>query len=55
MEGPIWVINHHPELFARPFEFLPERWLPGNNGYENDMLEASMPFGYGPRGCISKK
>ena len=55
VESPIWVINHHPEFLTRPFEFLPERWIPGNETFENDRLDVVHPFGYGPRICIGKK
>ncbi|TRX90599.1 hypothetical protein FHL15_008572 [Xylaria flabelliformis] len=54
VESPIWVMNHHTELFVRPFEFLPERWFPANETFESDRLDAVMPFGYGPRVCIGK-
>ena len=33
--------------------FRPERWL-GDEKYSNDNLNASLPFGTGPRVCIGR-
>ena len=45
-----WVVHRDPRFFARPEEFIPERW-------ENDFARslprcAYFPFGAGPRVCI---
>lgn len=45
---------HHTSIFARPDEFIPDRWL-GDPHFTNDRKEAFQPFGYGPRGCIGKR
>ncbi|KAG8170257.1 hypothetical protein KVR01_001002 [Diaporthe batatas] len=52
-ENPLWAIHRHPNLFHRPNEFIPERWL-GDERFKNDRLDAVMPFGNGPRVCIGK-
>lgn len=42
-----YITHHRPDLFARPDEFLPERWdsiTPSSYEY--------LPFGAGPRMCI---
>ena len=41
--------------FARPFEYLPARWVKGGHEYSSDILEASQPFSLGPRGCLGQK
>lgn len=43
--------------FARPKEFIPERWLPKEHEFYDDEFlgdrkEASKPFSMGPRQCI---
>lgn len=43
--------------FARPLEFVPDRWLPVNKGrpkeFENDNRNGVFqPFSFGPRNCI---
>ena len=39
--------------FHEPDMFRPERWL-GDETYANDNLNASLPFGTGPRVCIGR-
>lgn len=48
-----WAATHSPLNFARPDEFLPERWL-GDPAFAGDNHEATQPFSLGPRGCIGK-
>ncbi|XP_015596996.1 probable cytochrome P450 49a1 isoform X2 [Cephus cinctus] len=47
-----YVISNQDKYFPRSKEFLPERWLTGN-----DVLHAfaSLPFGYGRRMCLGKR
>ena len=40
--------HHNKEIFPRPFEFDPDRWL----NTTPDMQEAYMPFSRGSRMCI---
>jgi cytochrome P450 len=52
-----WPMNHSPEYFTRPLEFLPERWLDSsrqNSEFSADVLSASQPFQLGPRGCLGR-
>lgn len=44
----------NPKNFARPTEFIPERWL-GDPEFASDDRFAMQPFSYGPRNCIGKK
>jgi cytochrome P450 len=42
--------------FARPTEFIPERWMPDAPAeFRNDKREALQPFMVGPRGCLGKQ
>ncbi|KAJ0387308.1 hypothetical protein COL922a_002549 [Colletotrichum nupharicola] len=59
--GGIWVsVNpyvafSHPDNWARPTEFLPERWIhPEDPEWGDDKREVHEPFSYGPRNCLGK-
>lgn len=41
------------ELFRKPYEFHPERWL-GDEEFKDDKLDALEPFSVGPRNCLGK-
>ncbi|KAF7539197.1 hypothetical protein G7054_g2378 [Neopestalotiopsis clavispora] len=49
-----WATNRSSLNFYEPDSFRPERWLGEGEQYENDHLNASLPFGTGPRVCIGK-
>ncbi|KAK3322410.1 cytochrome P450 [Apodospora peruviana] len=50
-----WAATHLPLNWDRPLEFIPERWLEGEQQrFPHDKRQASQPFSYGPRGCIGK-
>ncbi|GAM41188.1 hypothetical protein TCE0_041r14129 [Talaromyces pinophilus] len=52
-----YTMHHDEEVFPRPFEFLPERWLEdgGDEGLRKPAMQRSMlAFGAGLRGCIGK-
>jgi cytochrome P450 len=49
-----WVATHSSLNFHEPDAFRPERWLGENEKYANDHLNASLPFGTGPRVCLGK-
>ncbi|GKT40309.1 averantin hydroxylase [Colletotrichum spaethianum] len=51
---PPWVSTHSSQNFAEPDEFRPERWLSEETKFSGDQLNASLPFGTGPRVCIGK-
>lgn len=46
-----WAAFHHSSNFARPYEFIPERWL-GDSDFENDNKKVVQPFSVGPRNCL---
>ncbi|KAH6957904.1 cytochrome P450 [Ilyonectria sp. MPI-CAGE-AT-0026] len=49
-----WVATHSPLNFHEPDLFKPERWLGEDKKFSNDRLNASLPFGTGPRVCIGR-
>jgi len=46
-----YVMHRHPQLWKRPDEFVPDRFLDGS---ESDLNSKFMPFSRGPRDCIGK-
>ena len=48
-----WASTRSRLNFHEPDMFRPERWL-GDEKYSNDNLNASLPFGTGPRVCIGR-
>jgi len=47
---------HSPDHFARPDDFIPERWLESSDArFDNDTKKVFQPFSVGPRNCIAKK
>ena len=49
-----WAATHSDRNFARPEEFIPERWLGEDETFAADKKEASQAFSLGPRGCIGR-
>ncbi|KAB2575197.1 putative sterigmatocystin biosynthesis P450 monooxygenase [Lasiodiplodia theobromae] len=52
-----WPAYHSAHNFARPEEFIPERWLPEasvKGEFVNDERRIVQPFSKGPRSCIGK-
>jgi cytochrome P450 len=49
-----WSSTHSRLNFHEPDMFIPERWLGERDEFSNDHLNASVPFGNGPRVCIGK-
>ncbi|KAI1361350.1 cytochrome P450 [Xylaria arbuscula] len=49
-----WVSTHSSLNFFEPETFHPDRWLGEDGRFSNDYLDASLPFGTGPRTCIAK-
>jgi cytochrome P450 len=46
-----YVMHRHPDLWKRPDEFVPERFIDGS---EEDINSKFMPFSRGKRDCIGK-
>lgn len=51
---PPWVSTHSNINFSQPDAFRPTRWLREDPEFLDDRLNASLPFGTGPRVCIGK-
>ncbi|MCJ1448317.1 MAG: RNA polymerase II mediator complex subunit [Stictis urceolatum] len=52
-----FCVARDPELFTRPTEFVPERWLPEGQRpkeFANDKRDASQPFSIGTYNCLGK-
>jgi cytochrome P450 len=49
-----WSATHSRLNFYEPDMFRPERWLGEDERFAHDRLNASLPFGTGPRVCIGK-
>lgn len=49
-----WAATRSTLNFHEPDLFRPERWLGEGDEYFNDHLNASLPFGTGPRVCIGR-
>lgn len=49
-----WVATHSTLNFCEPDTFQPERWLGEKKKFSKDRLNASLPFGTGPRVCLGK-
>ncbi|KAL2871153.1 cytochrome P450 [Aspergillus lucknowensis] len=60
VSAPIHVLHRDEGLFRRPLEFIPERWLPGDDELEKDEKEAQnlknfcIAFSLGARACIGR-
>jgi cytochrome P450 len=51
----IHMCCRHPDFWPRPFEFLPERWLPSNiKALGPQHPDAFVPFSAGSRSCIGR-
>lgn len=51
------ALSRSPEYFEDPDDFIPERWLSGQNSAETQRLMSicSLPFGFGKRNCLGRR
>ncbi|KAK5232017.1 hypothetical protein LTR47_006858 [Exophiala xenobiotica] len=50
---PTWGMHHDPDVFEKPFEFLPERWLDGGESASNCQRNM-LAFSAGSRQCVGR-
>lgn len=52
----IYAMHRTPEIWARPDEFVPERWMPEGvaAGVAAKAKNAFLPFSAGARSCIGR-
>lgn len=55
----VWVIahsiHHRADLFPSPDDFIPERFLPAPDNWQEIPKDAWRPFEKGPRNCIGQE
>jgi cytochrome P450 len=54
-----YSIHHNAKYFPKPFQYIPERWIPGaaswvTKGSVDLAQSAFVPFSMGPRNCIGR-
>ena len=49
------VMGELEELFPRPKEFIPERWIKGDPQESHHHPYTLLPFGFGTRMCIGRR
>ncbi|KAI9645797.1 hypothetical protein NHQ30_005231 [Ciborinia camelliae] len=56
ISAPTWSMGRLPSIYARPYEFLPTRWLPppSNRGIPLDK-SVFAPFSSGTYSCVGKQ
>lgn len=48
------TLSRSPDLFHKPDDFLPERWVGKDAAFDHDQRNAVQAFSVGPRSCIGK-
>ncbi|KAH7085894.1 cytochrome P450 [Paraphoma chrysanthemicola] len=49
-----WTIHHDSRLFEKPWDFIPERWIPSDGFKGTHTPDAYIPFALGAYSCIGK-
>lgn len=47
-----WVVQRHPNIWEKPTQFRPARWLDGGTATDDRPEYAYVPYGGGPRYCL---
>jgi cytochrome P450 len=48
---PLVSLHHNADVFPKPYEFIPERWLEEDT---QNLRDFCTPFSIGPRACIGR-
>ncbi|QSZ30934.1 hypothetical protein DSL72_000493 [Monilinia vaccinii-corymbosi] len=51
----VHTIHHREDLFPAPFEFIPERFLPAPDNFQDIPKDAWRPFERGSRDCVGQE
>ncbi|EXL60719.1 hypothetical protein FOCG_00012 [Fusarium oxysporum f. sp. radicis-lycopersici 26381] len=58
VSSPLSELHNNPDLFSKPLEWIPERWLPENPDFtdieRHNLKDFVMPFTAGARACIGR-
>ncbi|OJJ02061.1 hypothetical protein ASPVEDRAFT_887673 [Aspergillus versicolor CBS 583.65] len=58
VSSPLSELHLNPDLFSRPREYIPERWIAGNEDFSDEerrnLKDYVMPFTTGTRACIGR-
>jgi cytochrome P450 len=49
------IVMHDPKIFPKPYEFIPNRFLPDKSPFPPIPKNAFRPFEKGPRDCIGQE
>lgn len=54
------VLQNDAEYFPKKDEFMPERWIKGDQLFDESKMHGNnpfvyLPFGFGPRSCIGRR
>ena len=53
--GNLYGVMHDENVFEKPNEFIPERWIDSNGQYQPSVQALSLPFSAGPRACPGRQ
>ena len=49
------IVMHDPQIFPKPYEFIPNRFLPDKSPFPPIPKNAFRPFEKGPRDCVGQE
>jgi cytochrome P450 len=51
----VHCIHQNEKYFPCPDEFIPDRWVPGSDSFQEIPKDGYRPFEKGPRDCIGQR